>query len=397
MDKKDVKALRTKELSQMSVQELKDFVKTAESKGFSISKSKELGKAVNLIKVQEPKGFGSKTVEDAKKSLQTQSSVPTLERLGIPVPEFKKQPTATGTTGSSAMSGGGITGIGSSMKTDTSGIPIYQASSELKAVQAEYDKKKLEADKAANIIDDNPFFSEATRLGRQGKLNEQKARDLGTLQEKITSLKADDLLKYNVSMDRYKLQLDQVKQNMDRLNTYISTGAILNATAQDLAQIGVATGMSQAMLQGIVSRTRADIAAKNAPTMVTELIKNEQTGEVTAVSYNKNNPTQFNSNSLGKISGAKEPTQFAIQSKNRDDVVTFLEANKGGDNRVDPYAYQDARNLYIKYGIGNLQDFDKEFSQYYPAATGDVKLQQYWTPQMQGSSFSDIFNKYKQP
>ena len=314
MDKKDVKALRTKELSQMSVQELKDYVKKAEGKGFSISKSKDLGKAVDLIKVQEPKGYSQKQVESAKTSLQTKSEIPTLQRLGIAIPDWKKQQAGMAVTGgettSPTMSDGGITGIGSSMKTDASGIPTYQDSSELKAVEAEYDKKKLEADKAANIIDDNPFFSEATRLGRQGKLNEQKARDLGTLQEKITYLKAEEQLRYNVAMDRYKLQQDQVKQNVDKLKMYIDSGAILNATAKDLAQIGVATGMSQSMLQGIISRTRADIAAKNAPSMGVEFVTNEQTGEVQVVSYNKSTGQITGTNSLGQLKGAKILTEY---------------------------------------------------------------------------------------
>lgn len=104
----DIKSLRSKELSAMNAPELRSFISSAEKAGFSISKSKELGKAVNLLKVLEPSKYGTETVEAAKTSLQTQSSIPTLEKLGIPVPDWKMQQTAA-PTATAAKPGGDLT------------------------------------------------------------------------------------------------------------------------------------------------------------------------------------------------------------------------------------------------------------------------------------------------
>jgi hypothetical protein len=105
----NIKELRTKPLADMSATELRGYIDTAENAGFSISKSKDLGKAVNLLKVLEPTKYGTKTVEAAKTSLQTQSSIPTLEKLGIAIPDWKQQQTAmpTATTGMAGISGAG--------------------------------------------------------------------------------------------------------------------------------------------------------------------------------------------------------------------------------------------------------------------------------------------------
>jgi len=301
-------------LSSMTTDQLKAYVKEQKALGKTESTSKSVGKAVNLIKVQQPEKFGAKTVASAKESLIPSVEIPNLQKLGIAIPDWKRQQAGMTTSGSSQGTTGGltggITGVGSSMTTADSSIPTYEKSNNLASIESEYNKKKEAYEKEAAIINDNPFFSEATRLGRQAKLDEQKVRELGTLQDRLTYLKAEDQLKYNISMDRYKLQQDQVKQNVDKLKMYIDSGAILNASSQDLAQIGVATGMSQSMLQGIVARTRADIAAKNAPSMGVEFITNEQTGEVQVISYNKSTGQISGTNSLGQVKGGKVLTDY---------------------------------------------------------------------------------------
>ena len=79
----DLKSLRNKALSDMSVDELKSFIQKAEGAGFKISESKELGKAVDLIKVQDPSGYNSKQVESAKDKLRSNTTIETQTRLGL--------------------------------------------------------------------------------------------------------------------------------------------------------------------------------------------------------------------------------------------------------------------------------------------------------------------------
>ena len=124
MAKVDLKSLRTKELSSMNAGELKSFIKSGEKAGYSLSTSKELGKAQNLLKVLEPSRYGKSQVESAKKSLTVNTEVPNLQRLGITdIPDWKMaeqqakdagrmQPTAT-----SGMAGGDLTSMLGSFQT----------------------------------------------------------------------------------------------------------------------------------------------------------------------------------------------------------------------------------------------------------------------------------------
>lgn len=124
MAKVDLKSLRSKPLSSMDAGELKSFIKAGEKAGYSLSTSKELGKAQNLLKVLQPSGYSAKQVESAKQSLTVNTEVPNLQRLGITdIPDWKMaeqqtkdaarmQPTAT-----TAMAGGDLTSMLGSFQT----------------------------------------------------------------------------------------------------------------------------------------------------------------------------------------------------------------------------------------------------------------------------------------
>jgi len=116
----EAKSFRSKPIADMNVTELKKFVKDVQGAG--IKGSKEVDKAINLLKVQEPSKYGAKTVESAKTSLQTQSSIPTLEKLGIAIPDWKQQQAAT-PTATSGMAGAGTSSMGGDL---TKQLSSYQ-------------------------------------------------------------------------------------------------------------------------------------------------------------------------------------------------------------------------------------------------------------------------------
>ncbi len=363
----NAKSLRNKELSQMTSQELRDFIEKGEGAGLSLSTSKELGKAQNLLKVLEPKKYGSKTVESAKTSLQTQSSIPTLQKLGIQVPTWKQQQaTPTAGAGATGLSGGMTSGVGVTSGI-SSEIPSYQYSSERKTAEAEYNKLTTELDKAKADINDNPYFSEATRSGRILKLNERANDKLTTLQNRVASLKADEQVAYNVSMDRYKLQQDQIKQNIDRLKMYIDTGAILNASAQDIAKIGVATGMSQAMLQGIISRTRAEIAAQNAPKTEFKVFEDDN-GDVTVAVFDSQTSKMVGKSQLSGVGKTKQTNLATEKLKPINDLISdAIQADPYQVNNrsvINSKDYVRIRQTFTDKNLGSYADFDNRYSQF---------------------------------
>jgi len=368
----DIKQLRSKSLSSMNTKELQDFISKAESKGFEISKSKELNKAVNLLKVKEPSKYGKEQIESAKKSLTVASEVPTLQKLGITnIPDWKLQEQAQkdqakGLTSQASLSGGQSMNMGTASRTEQ-GIPTYVESNDLNSLEEEYNQKRQAYDRAATDINDNPFFSEATRVGKQTKLEQQKARELNTLTDRIAQIKADDQLKYNISMDRYKLQQAQVEQNIQRLNTYISTGAILNATAKDLAQIGVATGMSQSMLQGIINNIRSEKSLKNAPkTMIKDYTDDE--GNVSIIVFDERTGQPISQNKISGIGKTSKSSAKVNELAEVNDLIQMAveEANYTVNNKdtIHSDRYLQIRQFFVNQDIGDLADFDRRYQQY---------------------------------
>lgn len=238
------KDFRNKPLSEMNYDELTDFIKKASKAGYSISTSKELGKAEDLRKVLKPEKYGSKTVQDAKNKLSTNTTAETQAKLGI----------GGSTSGASGMganfSGGTPTLDLNKMYADLMNDP------ELKSLQDELNAKKKAKDEASANINDNPFYSEATRVGKQAKLDEKANDEINTLQYQIDQKKADAQVKINIATQQYNIESQAYQQNLSKLNMLISSGAILNASGSDIAQIAQAVGISTDMVKGIIEATK---------------------------------------------------------------------------------------------------------------------------------------------
>ncbi len=258
------KDFRNKPLSEMNYDELTDFIKKASKAGYSISTSKELGKAEDLRKVLKPEKYGSKTVQDAKNKLSTNTTAETQAKLGI----------GGSTSGASGMganfSGGTPTLDLNKMYADLMNDP------ELKSLQDELNAKKRAKDEASANINDNPFYSEATRVGKQAKLDEKANDEINTLQYQIDQKKADAQVKINIATQQYNIYSQAYQQNLQKLNMLITSGALLNASGSDISQIAVATGMSTDMVKGIITKMKADAIKP-------ELFTDSQTGKVTAI------------------------------------------------------------------------------------------------------------------
>jgi len=319
----DAKSFRTKELSKMSVDELKKFVKDVQGAG--IKGSKEVDKAINLLKVQQPSRYGAKTVESAKTSLQTQSSIPTLEKLGIAVPDWKKQQAGiatpvAGTTGTTGTAGGLSTGMTST--TGTSANPLVTP--EVTAAQKEVDRiTKLKNEELA-LINDNPFYSEGTRGGKAARLNEKYTQQIANAQNTLSMAQTN-------AQNAYKAQQDALANNRDILKTYISTGALAGASQSELSAISKATGYPMGVLQGAINQIKLDQQVKL--TSGTKLTESERT-----------------SNIIKKVNNAFQGT---------DNGRPIL----GADGYASPTDFATLRNAFLALG-GTLKEFNDNFYMY---------------------------------
>lgn len=343
-----VKDLRNKALSDMSYEELTDYIKRAENAGFSRSESKDLGKAEDLRKAMKPENYGSDTVESAIEKLRMGTERSTQARLGL------IQDTGADLNMERARGLGGGSG-GAPAAIDLN--QIYEEainSPEIQELESELLAKKQARDEALADINDNPFYSEATRVGKISKLEQRANDEINTLESTLAQRKADAQVKVNIATQQYNIESDMYQQNLNKLNMLINSGALLNASGDDVAQIALATGMTTDMVKGIQQKMQED---QVKPQIVTST---DNAGNVTVTAINPNTGEIMNQNSLGYVGkasttgtsdGSKEEKAFDSA------VLTGIKRLKDGESWGTVWnwvkmMFPDVPDVLIDYGLG---------------------------------------------
>lgn len=208
--------------------------------------------------------------------------------------------------GTNASIGGGVgmsgfSGIGAAASTpdlksiydnlyNTSGIKESEAS--LAALTKKLTDRQQAAADAAAKINDNPFYSEGTRVGRIAKLNEIANADQAvmlneqkSLSDQIATKKADIETALNIQTKQFDLNSAAATQALNQFNTLLSSGALDNASSEDIATFTRTTGMPSSFITSAVAATKQ----KNIPTSTISYddgtnqgfaIINTQTGEI---------------------------------------------------------------------------------------------------------------------
>ena len=209
------------------------------------SSSKKVNKVVNWLKSQSPGQFDVEAGGGLPAQIQRGVEDPTA---GVP-----------GVGAGAGFAGGGLGNLpGSSAPGGVDLQSIYDTASntpEILGLQGELEAKKAALTTALTNINDNPFYSEATRTGRVAKLKEQAGREIQDIEDMLNTRKADAQVKVNIATQQYNIDDNNYKNNVAQLNLLISSGAIANASAADIAQIALATGISTDMVKGIIDST----------------------------------------------------------------------------------------------------------------------------------------------
>lgn len=250
----------------------------------------------------------------------------------------------------------------------TSGIGDSQ--SQFDALTGEITAKQKARNEALAKINDNPFYSEATRTGRIAKLNEIYNNDTSTitdrqkiLQDKIATAKADIETQLNLQTKQFDINSAQATQALNQFNTLLSAGALDNATAEDIANITRATGMSSAMISGAISAAKA----KNVKSQVITYddgvnqgyaVINPDTGDI----VNK------------QVIAASKPTKSSSSSStstktSQQQDVQYLIALYKNVNKSNP-SWQKAHDLRNQY---SPKDFLAHLLLEYPTQTAYIK------------------------
>jgi len=199
--------------------------------------------------------------------------------IGTPTPVTAGQPTAPETAAMPNL-----------VAPATINLPqIYESlysSSGIKDLETQLADQTKTFTETKGKINDNPFLSEATRVGRIAKLETLFNERTANLRSDIATKKADIETQLNLQTKQFDINSQAAQQALAQFNTLMSLGAFDNATGEDIANVTRATGISSTMIQSAINANKAKdvttsvIQSTNDAGVVTVSVVNTKTGEV---------------------------------------------------------------------------------------------------------------------
>lgn len=189
-------------------------------------------------------------------------------------------------------------------------------SEDIKGRQAELDDLERQFTEAKGKINDNPYLSEATRVGRVAKLESLHAERTANIRNELATKKADIETQLNLEMKQFDINSQQAEQALQRFNVLLDSGALDNASGEDIATLTRATGIPSSMLYSAIN-------ANKKKNQKVELIKSEDDNGVVTVTAIDQNGNVVNQQSLGAI-GNKQGSGSASTKINEVEVVNEL-------------------------------------------------------------------------
>lgn len=155
---------------------------------------------------------------------------------------------------------------------------ILAANAAMDANNAKITERQKAAADAQAVINDNPFFSEATRVGKSQQLTQQSNADIGVLQNetslaqgKVDRLKADAAIKVNAAQGQYNINRQEYQDSLNNFNNLLSNGALDGASGTDIANLAQQTGIPTSMIESMVQTSRN----KNNPSSLVQSTDND--------------------------------------------------------------------------------------------------------------------------
>jgi hypothetical protein len=287
-------------------------------------------------------------------------------------------PSATGTTGATGM---GVT-MPETPTLDLQGLyKSLQETSGVKGLQDQYLQQEKDFITAKGKINDNPFLSEATRVGREAKLTTLFNERTANVQKEIAMKQADTEMQVNLATKQFDINSQVAKDNFTKFNSLLEMGALDNASGEDIANIVRSTGIPSSLIQSAIDASKKS-RQKDVETQVIQ--STADNGEVTISVINKSTGEIISQQSLGRIgnvqsgSGStdKELTTTQIQELTPIARTKTKEVDTNNDKLLSQAEYSQA--------VWNLVEASKYLTQEQAAqlitqAMTDLGYQS-WTP-----------------
>ena len=169
----------------------------------------------------------------------------------------------SGTSGASAgVSGASGTGVSGAMGEPQGEVDLtgtYKGlleSSGVSALQDEYLEKERQFIEAKGKINDNPFLSEASRVGREAKITKLFNERTANLQNEIAMKKADVETMMNLHIKQLDMNSEATQRNIDNLNNFIAMGAFDGASGETIAEWTRKTGVSSDLILSAIEANK---------------------------------------------------------------------------------------------------------------------------------------------
>lgn len=230
---------------------------------------------------------------------------------------------------------------------------------------------------AKGDVNDNPFLSEGSRVGREAKLNTLFNERTANIRGEIATARADAETQMNLKLKQFDMNSEQTKQAMDQFNFLLSSGALNNASGEDIANITMATGLSSTLIQGAIQESqKADVKSQ-------VITSTDNNGNVTVTTVNTNTGEIISQNSLGSVGASKttggtstvKPGSSQFISENKSAVSTFLFNNQNDYGHVSPGVWNQALQAWLIDGLGSRDDFINNFKNLTSPNRGDFETQ----------------------
>ncbi len=252
---------------------------------------------------------------------------------------------------SSSTNNTGVTNLSTifnpSSSTETDLTSIYknlQSSSGISGLNDQLTKLKTSYNTAVSNINDNPFLSEASRVGRVQKLTTDYENSAKTINDQLTTKASEIETQMGLATKQIDINSAKVTQALNTYNTLLSSGSLDNASASDIATIASATGLSTEMIQSAIDASKKS-KEKDVQTQTISYddgtnqgyaVINTQTGEiinkqVVAASEPKKTTTTEKGATKADISSAAKGALKAVDS-NKDKAVSLNEFAKAVSN-----------------------------------------------------------------
>jgi len=271
---------------------------------------------------------------------------------------LEQQRAAAGGGGGGYGGGGGMGDFGSGSGAgftapEVLNLPkLYEslyANSGIRELESELSAKEKQFIEAQGKINDNPFLSEGTRVGRVAKLDDLYQKRTANLRNDVATKKADIETKLNLETKQFDINSQAAQQAMNQFNTLLQMGALDNASGDDIANITRSTGLSSEAIRSAVQAQRqrnrqTQVIQTDDGESINAVVMDTQTGEIISSTRLASSKPAKGS---GGGSGGMTPTQNRNLVATARKALATVDAETNEDKLLSVQEYQRAVQILM--------------------------------------------------